>query len=121
MIGGWLNDATSVNDVTEFTEKVFLRHDLGGFTGDPGFVQNDYTSKMFSRLRSSIAGLYAWRAEHATDAGEKARLARAADFAFRQALALGPASSETENRYAEFLTKQHREADAKLVQNLAEQ
>jgi len=121
MIGGWLNDDTSVNEVSEFAEKVFLQHDLGGFTGDPRFVQNDYSSRIFSKLRTSLAGLYAWRAEHATDAADAARMAHAADFAFRQAVALCPASPETANRYADFLTKQHREAEAKLVQNLAEQ
>jgi beta-lactamase regulating signal transducer with metallopeptidase domain len=125
MIGGWLKDDTSVQEITAFAEKVFVRHDLGGFTGDPGFVQNDYTSRMFSKLRTSIAGLYAWRAEHATDAVEKERLTRAADFAFRQALALCPVSPaavpEAVKNYATFLKNQHREKDARLVQSLAEQ
>ena len=89
--------------------------------GDPRFVQNDYASKMFSKWRSSIAGLYAWRAEHTTAVENQQRMADAADFAFRQALALCPYSPEVADRYAEFLTKQHREADARLVRNMAEQ
>jgi hypothetical protein len=120
MIGDWLNDKTSVKSVTAFGEKVFLRHDLGGFSGDPRFVENDYASKTFSKLRSSIAGLYAWRAENATVPGEKERMARAADFAFRQSLALCADSPEAATRYADFLKQQHREADAGLVQALAD-
>jgi beta-lactamase regulating signal transducer with metallopeptidase domain len=121
MIGGWLNDDTSVQDVTAFAEKVFLQHNLDGFTGDPRFVQNDYTSRMFSKLRSSIAGLYAWRAEHAASEPEKTRMARAADFAFRQALALCPSSPEAIKRYADFLKSQNRAADARLVTDMAGQ
>jgi beta-lactamase regulating signal transducer with metallopeptidase domain len=120
MIGGWLDDDTPVKDVTAFAEKVFLRHDLGGFTGDPRFVQNDYASRMFSKLRSSIAGLFAWRAEHATTTDEKERMARAADFAFRQAVAVCPSSPEAVHRYAEFLTRQQRETDARLVLAMSE-
>jgi len=121
MIGGWLNDDTSVKDVTAFAEKFFLQHDLGGFSGDPRFVQNDYASRMFSKLRSSIAGLYAWRAEHAASEPEKTRMARAADCAFRQALALCPSSPEAIKRYADFLKSQNRAADARLVTDMAGQ
>jgi len=121
MIGGWLKDDTSVQEITAFAEKVFLRHDLSGFTGDPRFVQNDYASRMFSKLRSSIAGLYAWRADHATAAAEKERMAYAADFAFRQACALCPSSPEAVKRYTDFLKNQNRAADARLVLDMAEQ
>jgi len=120
MIGAWLNDGTPVVAVTSFGEKVFLRHDLAGFSGDPGFVQNDYASRMFSKFRSSIAGLYAWRAANSADASEKGRLTRAADFAFRQALALCPGSPEAAQRYMAFLKSQHREADAQLVQSMTD-
>jgi beta-lactamase regulating signal transducer with metallopeptidase domain len=119
MIGGWLNDDTSVMEVTAFAEKVFLQHDLGGFTGDPRFVQNDYACKMFSKLRSSIGGLYAWRAQHATDASEKERMNDAADFAFRQAFALCPYSPEVVFRYVNLLKSRNRGADALLVAETA--
>ena len=99
--------------------KIFLRHDLGGFSGDSGFVQNDYAARMFSKFRTAIAGLYAWRAENAASADEKQRMVEAADFAFRQALALCPASSDTTTRYAAFLKQQHRDGDAKLVEETA--
>jgi len=115
MIGGWLNDDTPLSEVAAFVEKVHLRHDLGGFTGDPRFVQSDFSCKMFSKLRSSIAGIYVWRLDHAAGEAESERMARAADFAFRQAWALCPYSPEAVFRYANFLTKQKRSADAFLV------
>jgi len=115
MIGGWLQGDTPVAAVTAFAEKVYLRHDLGGFTGDSRYAQNDYAGRMFAKFRASIAGLYAWHAEHATAAGEKERMAEAADFAFRQAVALSPKCPEAVYRYATFLTQQQRGEDAKLV------
>jgi hypothetical protein len=115
-----LKDGTPLKEVIAFDEKVFLRHDLDGFGGDARFVQNLYANKMFSKFRSAIAGLYAWRAENAATADEKVRMARAADFAFRQALALCAYSPEAAPRYEAFLKGQHREADAKMVHALAD-
>jgi thioredoxin-like negative regulator of GroEL len=119
MIGGWLNHATPVKEVADFAEKVHVKKDLNGFTGDPQFVQNEYSSKMFSKLRSSIAGLYAWRAQHADHAGEKERMNDAADFAFRQAWALCPDSPEAVFRYVNLLLSEQRAADALLVAETA--
>jgi hypothetical protein len=115
MIGGWLNDGTPVSNVAAFAEKVYLRHDLSGFTGDPRFVQNDFAYKSFSKLRSSIAGIYMWRLDQAAGEEEKDRMAIAADFAFRQAWALCPTSPEVVFRYINFLMKQKRPSDALLV------
>ena len=42
-------------------EKVYLRHDFSGFKGDRKFIRDDQAQKAFSKLRSSIAGVYAWR------------------------------------------------------------
>src|SRR5208282_4993067 len=112
MIGNWLNDDTPVSDAAAFADKVFRRHDFSGFTGDPRFVQNAYAHKTFSKERSSIAGLYAWRAQHPADAAEKKRMNDAADFAFRQAWALCPYSPEAVFRYVNFLLEQKRISDA---------
>ena len=61
MLGDWLDEKTTVREIAEFVDRVYVRHDLKGFTGDPRFIQNDYAKKIFSKLRSSIGGLYAWR------------------------------------------------------------
>jgi hypothetical protein len=119
MIGGWLNDDTSVAEVAAFAEKTFGRHDFSGFKGNPRFIQNAYSHRMFSKLRSSIAGLYAWRVSHAAGPDDKERMAREADFAFRQAWALCPYSPEAVFRYVNFLLEQKRVADAVLVAETA--
>jgi hypothetical protein len=119
MIGNWLNEDTSVTNVAVFAEKVFLQHDLSDFQGDPEFVQNDYAHRMFSKLRSSIAGLYAWRASHPADESEKDLMNNEADFAFRQAWAMCPNMPEVVFRYVQFLTKDDRFADALLVAETA--
>jgi len=121
MIGDWLHDDTSVGEIAAFAKKTFGKQDFTSFTGDPRFIQNAYSHRMFSKLRTSIAGLYAWRLKQATDASEKERMAREADFAFRQAWALCPYSPEAVFRYVNFLLAQDRGADALLVAETAAQ
>jgi hypothetical protein len=115
MIGDWLNDDTSVEDVAVFAEKMYLKRDFNGFKGDPHFLQSTDAQKMFSKLRSSIAGVYAWRVEHAANPLEKERMIHEADFAFRQAFVLCPYSPEAVFRYVSFLMGQKRSSDAILV------
>jgi len=121
MIGDWLHDDTSVEEIAAFAQKTFGKQDFSGFTGDPRFIQNAYSHRTFSKERSSIAGLYAWRLKQAAGAAEKERLARATDFAFRQAWALCPYSPEAVFRYVNFLLEQKRGADALLVAETAAQ
>ena len=119
MIGGWLKPDTTIEEVAAFAEKIHVKKDLSGFAGDPQFSQSEYWCKNFSKLRSAIGGLYEWRAQHAADAGEKKRMNDAADFAFRQAWALCPYSTETVFRYVDLLISQNRRADALLVAETA--
>jgi hypothetical protein len=119
MIGGWLGSDTTIAEIAAFADKVFARHDFSGFTGDPRFVENAYSHKMFSKERSSIAGLYAGRAQHAADAAEKKRMNDEADFAFRQAWALCPYSPEAVFRYTNLLMSESRFSDALLVAETA--
>ena len=121
MIGNWLHDGTSVADIAAFAEKTFGKQDFNGFAGDPRFIQNAYSHRIFSKLRSSLGGLYAWRLKHATNASGKERMAREADFAFRQAWALCPYSPEAVFRYVNFLLEQKRGADALVVAGTAAQ
>jgi len=122
MIGDWLGEKTTVREVAEFVDRVYVRRDLQGFTGDPRFIQNDYAKRIFSKLRSSIAGVYAWRFgpqappeyKPKTEA-EKQDLVAEADFAFRQAFALCPYSPEAVFRYVSFLLQLNRLGDAQLV------
>jgi hypothetical protein len=82
---------------------------------------------MFSKLRSSIAGIYSWRIGISPSGGQvppqytgdKERMAREADFAFKQAIALCPYSSEAIIRYVAFLTNQGRKPEARLIAQAA--
>jgi hypothetical protein len=119
MLGDWLKPETSVSNVCAFVESVYVQKDWSHFTGDPGFVTNDFATKTFSKLRSSSGGLYQWRLASKTDAGDKARLRAETDYAFRQAFALCPTSPEAVFRYVNFLLSQNRLNDAMLITRTA--
>ena len=61
LIGNWITYDTSVQQIADWVEKIYLRNDYSGFTGDRKFVRDDDAQKAFSKLRSSQAGMYAWR------------------------------------------------------------
>jgi beta-lactamase regulating signal transducer with metallopeptidase domain len=115
MLGGWLDYDTPVAEVAAFVEKVYLKHDLGGFKGDPQFVEDTWAQKAFSKLRSSISGVYNWRITDAKTPAEKQQMTKEADFAFRQAYALCPVSPEAVFRYAKLLLSTDRLEDARLL------
>ncbi len=122
LVGNWITYDTSVKDVVDFVDRVYLRHDYRGFTGDLKFVRDDQAQKSFSKLRSSIGGVYAWRLapqcpeeyRQKTAAGTEA-LKRETDFAFKQAFAYCPYSPEAVIRYMNFLLQYGRLDDAILV------
>jgi hypothetical protein len=115
MFGGWLDEKTSVKEICDFSDKYGLGKHLEGYPGDKSFAENESARKTFSKLRSSIGGLYAWRAEHAKDADERNRMYRAADLAFRQSYAICPISPEATWRYVNLLSSRKRFDDAILI------
>ena len=129
MIGNWLDEDTSVRIVAEFVEKVYVANDLDGFRGDPRFIRNQHPRKLFSKLRASIAGVYAWRYENPVGEGgesgeagnhaERSRMLREADFAFRQAFAICPTSPESLFRYVKLLVDAGRLEDAIIIAGVA--
>jgi hypothetical protein len=119
MIGGWIKEDTSVKEIATRVEKIYVDGNLDGFTGDPDFIGDEEAEKMFSKARSAIAGIYTWRAQYATDDGEKKRMNQEADFAFRQAWALCPYEPETVRRYVNQLERDNRPLDALLVARTA--
>jgi len=122
LIGNWITYKTPVKDVVAFIEKVYLRHDYSGFKGDLKFVRDESAQKAFSKLRSSITGIYAWRLggqcpeeyRQKTPATTEA-LIRETDFAFKQSFAFCPYSPEAVFRYINFLLQYGRMEDALLV------
>ena len=116
MIGNWLTgDKTSLKELCDFVDQRFLAKNLEGFKGDKNFLKNDSAQKTFSKLRSSLAGMYAWRMDHAKSADERERMHKAADLAFRQAYALCPYSPEAIYRYVNLLVGHNQSADAFMI------
>jgi hypothetical protein len=132
VIGDWLKDDTSVQEICAFAKKVCVKHDLTGFKGDPRFVSDDWSNWM-SKLRSSVAGIYCWRMGISPSGGPvppecvaqtdpaRQRMIKEADFAYRQAFALRPGSPEAVYRYANFLVNvdQKRTDDAIAIAEVA--
>jgi hypothetical protein len=119
IIGNWLSSDTSLPEIKEFIERVYLRYEWSGFEGDPRYIQNEAPQKSFSKLRSSIGGIYAWRAQNSISPLEKQLMLDAADFAFRQAFLLCPSSPEAVFRYINLLLGQKRLDEAILVTEVA--
>ena len=114
MIGDWLDYDTPLERVCAFAEKTYPKPPkFSPYIGD------DSATKWAAKLRSSIAGDYAWRLDHADNNTEIARMSKEADFAFRQAFALCPYSPEAVFRYVDLLTKKGRIPDALLVAQTA--
>jgi len=115
IIGNWLTYETLLPELIASVEKLHLCHDHNSFSGDPTFVENDSPQRAFSKLRSSIAGVYAWRAQHAGSPAEIEHMLKEAEFAFKQAFVLFPASPEVVFRYINLLLGQKRLEDAIAV------
>jgi hypothetical protein len=119
MLGDWINEKTSVKGLCDFADKVYQYKNLEGFHGDAGYAKNAEAQKSFGKLRSSIAGLYVWRADHARDLDEKHQFELDAEMALRQAFALCPASPEVISRYTKLLTDLQRPDDAFAIAKTA--
>ncbi len=115
LCGNWITYETPIKDVCEYAKRVYLRGNLKGYKGDPKFVRDNDAQKAFSKLRNSIAGLYAWRVADAHTPAEKNRMIKEADFAFKQAFAFCPYSGETVSRYVSLLVGIGRVDDALLI------
>jgi hypothetical protein len=113
------NETNSLRDLCAFCEQIYLHKDYSNFKGDAAFVKNQEAQKTFSKLRCSIAGLYAWHFEHDKNGDDKERMKKAADLAFRQAFALAPYAPEVVYHYTQFLTSVKRLDDALLIAETA--
>lgn len=113
LIGNWITYDTKIEDIITFVEKVYLRHNWNGLNeGQRKFARDDNGQKAFSKLRSSIGGVYAWRLGYycppeykpKTEA-EMRRFYKEADFTFKQAFAFCPYSPEALFRYVQLLVQ----------------
>jgi tetratricopeptide (TPR) repeat protein/phage shock protein PspC (stress-responsive transcriptional regulator) len=119
LIGNWITYDTSIDEICDFAIRVNERRNYRGFTGDRRFIRDDQAQKAFSKLRSSIGGLYAWRVNHERDPAVRDRMLREAEFAFRQAFAFCPYSPEAVHRLTNLLLSQMRFTEALRVAQTA--
>ncbi len=103
LTGNWITYDTPVGEICDIAEKVYLRRDYRGFKGDPKFIRDNDGQKAFSKLRSSIAGVYSWRVGNPKTPVEQQRMLKEAEFAFKQAYAFCPYSPEAVFRYINLL------------------
>ena len=123
LCGNWITYDTTVQQIADFVDQTYLHNNYEGFKGDRRFVRDEDAQKAFSKLRSSQAGMYAWRldpqhcpAEYRQKSPETQQaLIRETDFAFKQAFAFCPFSPEAVFRYVNFLLQYGRFDDAVLV------
>ena len=115
LIGNWIKYETPVKEICDFAERVYLRRDYTGFTGDPAFVRDDNAQKAFSKLRSAIGGVYFWRINTSKTTDENARMIKEAEFAFKQSFAYCPYSPEAVYKYVTLLIQLNRTAEALLI------
>ena len=122
LCGNWINYDTSISNICDFVQRTYIQNNYTGFSGERSFVRDEDAQKAFSKLRSSQAGMYAWRCSptcppeyrEQTPALQEA-LRRETDFAFKQSFAFCPYSPEAVFRYVQFLMQYNRIDDAILV------
>ena len=127
LTGDILDYDTPMKDIAAWIEKTYLRRDFNGFTGDRKFIHDDDGQKAFSKLRSSIGGIYAWRLSpqcppqyRPKNEVEFQRILKEADYSFRQAFAFCPYSPEAVFRYVNLLLQFNRLDDALIVAKTCE-
>jgi tetratricopeptide (TPR) repeat protein len=125
LCGNWITYDTTVQQIADFVERTYIQNNYQGYTGDHAFVRDNDAQKAFSKLRSSQAGMYAWRCfPHSPQnpvgcppefvqksAASQAALIRETDFAFKQAFAFCPYSPEAVYRYVNFLMQRAQAAE----------
>jgi tetratricopeptide (TPR) repeat protein len=122
LIGDIITYDTTIKEVCDFAERVYLRRDYRGFQGDRKFVRNTVAQKSFSKLRSAIGGLYSWRLSpdcppelRPKGLAEQQRVLKEAEFALLQSYAFCPYSPEAVMKLMNVLLPSGRIADAMLV------
>lgn len=125
LIGDWLTENTSLTNVMQFFERIYLRKNLSGFTGDREYVQHSrmwehlaehvHPCMILSASRAASGEIYLWRIWNTRSTEEQERMAREADLAFRQALALCPYNTIAIDNYVLLLQAMRRFDELLLV------
>ncbi len=115
LCGNWITYDTSISELCDFAEDVYLKGDFSRYTGDMKFIRDNDAQKSFSKLRSAVTGLYWWRVNYAASTEEQQRLLKEAEFAGKQAFALCPFSPEALYKLVNVLAVQSRFEEAEKL------
>ena len=147
-MGDWVKPETNISEICEFADRVHLRQDLTGYKGDRKFIRDEQAQKAFSKLRSSIGGIYDWRFRNATGqlqvvtqqlsqaglnrsaiealqneqrrlSAEQMRMFQEAEFAYKQAYALSPLSPEAMQRLVNLLLTAGKLSEATAIAEMS--
>lgn len=91
------NPLTHIDSATIEKDREFWDGLTKQLLADPEYLNNKWTRAHHAKLRSAIAGVYAYR-----------RMMGEAEYAFKQAVALDPSSPEANFRLAQLCTEQNR-------------
>jgi hypothetical protein len=110
-LGRTVTDETTLADVCAFVDKTYRERTLDDFKGERAYLTQPAVQVANGKLRTAIAGLYAWRVRQSASAPERRRMLKEAELAFKQAYFLGPANTETVMRFTSFLMEDDRRED----------
>jgi hypothetical protein len=114
LTGDSINEGSSVAELCVWTEKVFLDPTAHAFNGDRVYIQDALAPGYWSQCRSAIAGYYEWWSRNSAES-QRTKVAKEADFAYRQSVALSPYNPTVSWRYANFLFQNQRTNEAKVL------
>jgi thioredoxin-like negative regulator of GroEL len=116
LIGNRITYDTPVSNICAFADQAYSQRKLpSDYKGDPSFLRDNDGQKAFSKLRSSIAGVYNYRIGVSKTPQEQQRMLKEAEFAFKQAYAFCPYSPEALFRWVNLLITTGRTDDALLI------
>jgi hypothetical protein len=114
LIGSSVKEETSVQEICSWTEKVFLDPNAQAFNGDQTYLRDAQAPQYWSQCRNAIAAYYEWWIKN-SEKSERESLAKEADYAYRQSVALSPYNPTVVWRYVNFLFQNQRTNDAKAL------
>ena len=116
LIGNWITYDTTVSNICDFANQIYIRKEKpASYKGDWAFIRDGDGQKAFSKLRSSIAGVYNYRIGASRTPQDQQRMLKEAEFAFKQAYAFCPYSPEALFRWVNLLLTTGRIDDALLI------
>ena len=94
LLGDAIRRESSIGEVCEFVEGIYVRNDLSTFAGDRKYASDALAQNWFGMARHGSAALYQRRCIRAEGIEEKERMLDESIFAYKQTFALSPLISK---------------------------